>query len=76
MHQSEDAIVVMLESMEEQAHLIERDPDHFYITDHYLGYAAVLVRLTLDESEFFELLEQAWRRVARRKDLREYENRP
>ena len=45
----------------------------FYITDHYEGYPAVLVRPTIEESTFRDVMEVAWRRVARRKDITEYE---
>lgn len=75
MHQTEDAIVLFLNSVEEQARLIASDPDTFYITDHYDGYAAILVRPTIPDDAFFDLLEQAWRRVARKSDLCEYEAR-
>ena len=73
LHQKEDAIVVLLNSVEEQQHLISRDPMAFYITDHYAGYPAVLVRPTIEESTFREVMEIAWRRVARKKDIAEYE---
>ena len=43
------------------------------ITDHYEGYAAVLVRPTISDDDFFSLLEHAWRRVARKDDLNEYD---
>lgn len=69
MHQKEDAIVLMLNSVDEQQALIAQDPMAFYITDHYAGYAAILVRPTVEESKFRPLMEQAWRRVARKKDL-------
>jgi len=75
LHQKEDAIVVLLNSVEEQQELVAKDPMTYYITDHYDGYAAVLVRPTIDENEFFSLLEHAWRRVARKVDLQEYELR-
>ncbi len=75
MHNKEDAIVMLLDSVEEQQRLIAADPMAFYITDHYQGYAAVLVRPTADESEFRVLFEQSWRRVARKKDIEEYESR-
>ncbi len=45
----------------------------YYITDHYQGYAAVLVRPTVNETEFFDLLELAWRRVARKADIASYD---
>jgi hypothetical protein len=45
--------------------LMRAAPETFYITDHYRGYPAVLVRLaTLDPAELPALLEQAWRGVA------------
>lgn len=41
--------------------LIEAAPDRFFDDDHYRGFAAVLVRLTvIDEAELDELLRAAW----------------
>jgi hypothetical protein len=31
---------------DERAELLAQDPDVYYVTDHYVGYAAVLVRLS------------------------------
>ena len=75
LHQKEDAIVILLNSVEEQQELITKDSMTYYITDHYDGYAAVLVRPTIGDQEFFSLLEHAWRRVAGKGDLEEYELR-
>ena len=75
MHGKEDAIVLLLNSVEEQQELIQRDPMSFFITDHYTGYAAVLVRPTIEESTFRGLLERSWRRVARKKDLAAHDER-
>jgi hypothetical protein len=72
MHDKEDAIVMLLDSVEDQRRLIENDPMAFYITDHYAGYPAVLIRPTVEESTFRDLLEKSWRRVARKKDLQEF----
>ncbi len=74
LHNREDAIVVLLNTVEEQQALIEKDPLTYYITDHYRGYAAILVRPTVDEAEFADLFELAWRRVARKKDILAHEN--
>ena len=73
LHQKEDAIVLMLDTVEQQQDLIHTDPMSFYITDHYSGYPAVLVRPTVDEAMFSRLLEAAWRRVARKSDLAAHE---
>ncbi len=45
----------------------------FYITDHYSGYPAVLVRPTIEEASFREIMELAWRRVAKKKDIATYQ---
>ena len=73
MHEREDAIVLLLGSVEEQQALMAQDPMQFFITDHYQGYPAVLVRPTLDETRFIELLEASWRARARKKDLTVFE---
>ena len=73
LHQKEDAVVVLLNSVAEQEALIAKDPMTYYITDHYQGYAAVLVRPTIEEDAFFELMTLAWRRVARKTDIEEFE---
>ena len=74
MHDKEDAIVLLLDSVDEQQRLIDADPMAFFITDHYEGYAAVLVRPTLAEPEFRGLFERSWRRVARKRDIDEYDD--
>lgn len=73
LHGKEDAIVLLLNTVDEQQALIEKDPIVFYITPHYEGYAAILVRPIVEDDEFFELLEHAWRRVARKSDIAEFE---
>ena len=69
LHQSEEAIVLRLNDPMEQQAFIEDDPDHFYLTDHYQGTAWVLVKPTIPENELQEIMEIAWRRVARHKDV-------
>ena len=73
MHQKEDAIVMLLNTVAEQQELIARDPMAFYITDHYRDYPAVLVRPIIEEATLVELMELAWRRVASKKDIERYE---
>ena len=74
LHQKEDAIVLLLNTVEEQQQLIERDPMTFYITDHYSGYPAILVRPTITEEEFCSLMKRAWKRVANKQQIAQYEN--
>src|ERR1700704_345527 len=59
-----ETLVVRID-MDERDVLMAANPETFYITDHYRGYPAMLVRLaTVDAEELRELLEEAWRRVA------------
>jgi hypothetical protein len=45
--------------------LLHADPDAFFLTDHYVGYPWILVRLArVPRGLLMELLQQAWQRVA------------
>lgn len=49
---------------ERRAALIEADPRVYYVTDHYVNYPTVLVRLAeIDRSSLADLLGMAWRFV-------------
>ena len=69
LHQKEDAIVMLLDSVETQQALLAADPMAFFITDHYAGYPAVLIRPTVDEAKLVELMEARWRQLARKADI-------
>jgi hypothetical protein len=46
----------------ERARLMEAEPDVYYVTDHYLGYPTVLVRLSrINRKSLKDLLDAAWR---------------
>ena len=54
-------------------HLLLSAPATYFLTDHYRGYPAVLVRLAAAEAaELAPLLEEAWRQVAPKRMLREF----
>jgi hypothetical protein len=58
----EGVLVVWCESLEEKDFLIEGDPEKFFTTAHYDGYAMVLVRLdAVDREELAELLAESAR---------------
>jgi hypothetical protein len=64
LHQSGDALVVSMDE-NDRALRMKADPETYFITDHYLAYPWILVRLSLvQEDDLRELLEDAWRRVA------------
>jgi hypothetical protein len=59
-----ETLVVKID-FDERDILMAANPETFYITDHYRGYPAMLVRLaTVDPDELRELFEAAWRRAA------------
>ena len=46
----------------ERAKLVEAEPSIYYVTDHYLDYPTVLVRLSrIDRNSLKDLLGMAWR---------------
>ncbi|RMD58323.1 MmcQ/YjbR family DNA-binding protein [Candidatus Parcubacteria bacterium] len=75
MHQKEDAVVVRTDFGEREK-LMQSNPLTYYITDHYLNYPWVLVRLpTVQREELRDLLVKAWRRGASKSQIAEYESR-
>jgi hypothetical protein len=63
-HQDGESLVVKMDR-DERAMRIKADPEIFYITDHYLNYPWILVRLsTVRRDDLRELLEDAWRQSA------------
>jgi hypothetical protein len=51
--------------MDEREVLMRADPEVFFITDHYAGYPAVLIRLSaIPRGALEDVLEQAWASVA------------
>jgi hypothetical protein len=73
MHQTEDAVIIRMDRDMREA-LMRRDPETFFITDHYLAHPWVLVRLaTVDHDALGGLLEQAWRRFAAQRLLDEHD---
>ena len=64
LHQSVDALVVRMD-FEQRAALMEADPETYFITDHYLNYEWILVRLDrVDPDALRDLLRGAWRSAA------------
>jgi hypothetical protein len=50
--------------LDQRAELIEAEPSVYYVTDHYLNYPTVLVRLSrIDRNSLKDLLGMAWRFV-------------
>jgi hypothetical protein len=63
-HQSSESVVIKIHFDEREA-LMKLDPESFYITDHYLNYPYMLVRLsTVQAGDLRKLIEESWRRSA------------
>ena len=64
LHQSGDSLVVGIDESD-RALRMKADPETYFITDHYLAYPWILVRLSLvQEEDLRELLENSWQRAA------------
>ena len=64
LHQDGESLVVGVD-FDERAEMMEADPEKFYITDHYLNYPWMLVRLfKVRPDQLRDLLTASWRRAA------------
>jgi hypothetical protein len=64
LHQDGESLVVGVD-FDERAEMMSAAPKKFYITDHYLNYPWMLVRLSkVRPDELRDLLIGSWRRVA------------
>ncbi len=62
---AEGGLVVFVSDLGEKDALVESEPDKFFTTPHYDGYAAVLVHLpAVDVDELTELITDSWRNKA------------
>jgi hypothetical protein len=73
LHQDGESLVVKIDP-DERAMRMKVDPKTFYITDHYLNYPWILVRIaSVDLEDLRDLLEEAWRLTAPRRLLSEHD---
>ena len=73
LHDNGEWLVVRID-LDERAMRLETEPDLFLITDHYLAYPWILVRLAVvQEDELRELLEDAWRLAAPKRLIDEFD---
>jgi hypothetical protein len=65
-----DSLVVKVDFTERDM-LMEADPEVFYITDHYLNYPSVLVRLSkVKRATLADLLRHSWERESKPRSTR------
>jgi len=59
-HQDGESLVIKIDQNQRSMRM-KADPETFYITDHYLNYPYMLVRLAkVERDDLCELLEDAW----------------
>jgi hypothetical protein len=64
---AEPASLVVRVDFDDRAELLAASPDVYYVTDHYVGYSAVLVRLSrVDPDVLRDLLGMAYKFVTRK----------
>lgn len=64
----EGGLLIMKSAIVERDLLVQLEPEKYYITDHYVPFDYVLVRLReVDEDEVRDLFRKAWRRLALKK---------
>ena len=68
LRQSDNAMVLLVDTIDERDMLLEAEPKLFFITDHYKNYPAVLAHLAkLDAVTLRSLLQRRWQRIAPKK---------
>jgi hypothetical protein len=73
LHQEGDAVVVRIDEAE-RAMRMRADPDAFFITDHYVNYPWMLVRLSaVRRDDLADLLVESWRLRAPQRLVAEYD---
>ena len=64
LHQDGESLVISV-GFDEREEMMNAAPEKFYITDHYLNYPWMLVRMKkVNKDELRDLLMGSWRRVA------------
>ncbi len=73
-HELPGTMMVGCAGLAERDELLLADPDKFFVTAHYDGYPAVLVRLgEIDVDELGELVAESWRLNAPKRLLAAYD---
>jgi len=63
-HQDGESLVIRIDH-DQRAMRIKAAPETFFITDHYVDYPWMLVRLAnVDRDDLSDLLDEAWRKSA------------
>ena len=73
--ENEEFVIVRID-LDRRKHLLEVSPETFFVTPHYKNYPGVIVRLsTVDQKELRGLLVDAWRLVAPKRLVRDFDTK-
>ena len=69
----EGDILIMKSAIVERDLLVQLEPEKYFITDHYVPFDYVLVRMSrVNADEVRDLFRKAWRRLALKKLVKEH----
>jgi hypothetical protein len=69
-----DTFVIRVDELERDV-LLQAEPDIYYLTDHYVGYPYILVRLSkANGDDLARLLAAAWRLIAPKRVIKAYDH--
>lgn len=70
-----DTIVLKVPDRREREYFLQAKPEVYYLTEHYLSFECLLVRLPLaDSEEVRQLFEQAWLTYAPKRLVKQYQS--
>ena len=73
--QGEGDILIMKSAIVERDLLVQLEPGKYFITDHYVPFDYVLVRMSkVNADEVRDLFRKAWRRLALKKLVKQHPN--
>jgi hypothetical protein len=71
--EKEEALILKV-GFDRRDALLQDDPETFYLTDHYVGYPMVLIRLATVQPRILRgLIEEEWRRLSSHRTVAAYD---
>lgn len=68
-----DTLVLKVPDQREREYYLATRPDIYYLTDHYVNFECLLVRMPMaNQEELRQLIEQAWLTYAPKKLVKKY----
>jgi len=69
--EDQETLVLKMDDENQREFLLQSNPDTYFMTDHYVGYNYILVRMAkVNPEEISDLIEQAWRIYAPKRAIK------